>query len=93
MDNSFADLYGLFQYFLGYENREGHDDAARQIAEEGKSWSERVLRREDMALYTYRLLLEWARICDDGRLEMGWFRNQGLAERESDRKQLLSKLV
>ena len=43
------------------------DELARQIAEEGKAWAEKVLRHEDMALYVWRLLLEWARLCDERR--------------------------
>jgi hypothetical protein len=72
MDNTFVDIYGIMDYFLGYEGHGGNDEMARRIAEEGKEWAELVLRREDMAIYTYRLLLEWARVCDDNRLQMGW---------------------
>jgi hypothetical protein len=49
-----------------------HDEAARKIAEAGKAWAEKVLRREDMLVYTYRLLLEYARIIDDRRERLGW---------------------
>lgn len=49
-----------------------HDAAARRIAEEGHEWAEKVLRREDMLIYTYRLLLEYARIAADRREQMGW---------------------
>lgn len=52
--------------------REAHDDEARLIAEQGMEWSSRVLRREDMVVYMYRLILEYARITDDHRLDMGW---------------------
>ncbi|KAF2433526.1 hypothetical protein EJ08DRAFT_57944 [Tothia fuscella] len=72
MDNTFVDIYGILEYFMGYEGQGGHDENARRIAEEGQEWAEKVLRREDMAIYTYRLLLEWARICDDNREKMGW---------------------
>lgn len=48
------------------------DLAARRIAEEGRAWAERVLRREDMLLYMWRLLLEWARVCDDQRDWLGY---------------------
>jgi hypothetical protein len=61
-DNSYMDIYGVMDYFL-----RGHDDEARRIAEEGKAWAETVLRREDMRLYMWRLLLEYARVVDDKR--------------------------
>ena len=72
MDNTFADVYGIMEYFLGTESVEGHDFVAEQIALEGKRWAERVLRKEDMQIYVYRLLLEYARLCDDRRERMGW---------------------
>jgi hypothetical protein len=67
MDTTYLDIYGIMTYFLG-----GHDDVARKIALAGKAWGERVLRREDMQIYTYRLLLEYARICDDRRERLGF---------------------
>lgn len=72
MDNTFKDIYGILDYFMGFQGVGAHDDMAARIAQEGKEWAEKVLRREDMAIYTYRLLLEFARICDDNRLVMGW---------------------
>ncbi|KAM0326241.1 hypothetical protein ACHAQA_006838 [Verticillium albo-atrum] len=61
-DNTFMDLYGIMDYFL-----HGHDAAAERIALDGKRWAETVLRREDMRLYVWRLLLEYARVMDDNR--------------------------
>jgi hypothetical protein len=74
MDNTFADYYGIMEYFLGNAEQGlgGHDKAARTIALGGKAWAERVLRREDMQVYVLRLLLEFARICADDREVMGW---------------------
>ncbi|KAF2857240.1 glycosyltransferase family 90 protein [Piedraia hortae CBS 480.64] len=74
MDNTFIDFYGLMEYFLGNEELDiaGHDDVAEKIALGGKSWAEKVLRKEDMEVYVMRLLLEFARICDDDRESMGW---------------------
>jgi hypothetical protein len=31
-----------------------------------------VLRREDMLLYVWRLLLEFARVCDENRARLGY---------------------
>ena len=42
------------------------------LADEGRIWADQVLRREDMALYMWRLILEWARVCDDKRDVLGW---------------------
>ncbi|KAG8415909.1 hypothetical protein J3459_013968 [Metarhizium acridum] len=60
-DNTYQDIYGVLDYFLS------RDDEAEAIAGQGKNWTERVLRREDMKLYVWRLLLEYARVVDDGR--------------------------
>lgn len=69
MDNTLQDLYGILDYFTRDEKGDG---AARLIAELGKSWAEKVLRREDMMLYVWRLLLEFARVCDENRDRLGW---------------------
>jgi hypothetical protein len=50
----------------------GNDDAARQIAEASKDWADKVLRKEDMVIYVYRLILEYARLVDDKRDRLGW---------------------
>ncbi|TEA17614.1 Beta-1,2-xylosyltransferase 1 [Colletotrichum sidae] len=81
LDNTFQDLYGVLDFFtdgddgapskwdvhkvLGKKSK--GDDAARWIAEQGQEWAEKVLRREDMRLYVWRLLLEFARLCDEHR--------------------------
>jgi hypothetical protein len=51
---------------------DGHDDAARKIAEAGQAWAAKVLRKEDMFIYMYRLLLEYARVVDTRRERLGW---------------------
>lgn len=40
----------------------GADDLARSIAEEGRDWTSRFYRKEDMTAYVFRLYLEWARL-------------------------------
>jgi hypothetical protein len=84
MDNSFVDIYGILDYFVGTGREykvaktgkvlmEGsHDAAAEKIALAGKAWAEKVLRQEDMLIYMMRLLMEWARVCDDQRENMGF---------------------
>ena len=54
------------------DNADGHDRDAERIAIAGMDWANRVLRREDMQIYVYRLLLEFARVCDDSRDDLGW---------------------
>lgn len=42
------------------------------IAEAGRKWAAKVLRKEDMEVYFFRLLLEWGRLTDDNRDELGF---------------------
>ena len=67
VDSLYMDIYGILRYFIGYKGLGGHDRQAERIAMDGKAWAERVLRKEDMQVYVYRLLLEYARLCDDRR--------------------------
>ncbi|KAM0811863.1 putative Capsular associated protein [Seiridium cardinale] len=73
MDNRFLDYYGIMEYFLGYEDKAAsHDAQAKKIALDGKEWAGKVLRKEDMHIYVFRLLLEYARLSDERREKMGW---------------------
>jgi hypothetical protein len=107
MDNTFMDIYGIMEYFIGTEGFDqplqhkhprkrdesnlveksfssgriasakraessGHDAEAQRIAESARNWSRKVLRKEDMLIYTYRLLLEYARMMHDERERLGW---------------------
>ncbi|KAK7743357.1 hypothetical protein SLS62_010631 [Diatrype stigma] len=69
LDNTLQDLWAVLDYFT--RNRDG-DNAARFLAEEGTAWGAKVLRREDMLLYVWRLLLEFARVCDERRVWLGY---------------------
>lgn len=42
-------------------------DPGEAIAESGRIWTGKVLRKEDMEIYFFRLLLEWGRLTDDRR--------------------------
>ncbi|KAI4156495.1 MAG: hypothetical protein LQ340_000244 [Diploschistes diacapsis] len=42
------------------------------IAESGRLWAEKALRKEDMEIYLFRLLLEWGRLTDDRRDSLGF---------------------
>ena len=68
-------VWHLIAYFGGTEKGNGgngHEREGERIAEEGREWAARVLRKEDMEIYMFRLLLEWARIVDDRREELGF---------------------
>ncbi|GAM91276.1 hypothetical protein ANO11243_093240 [Dothideomycetidae sp. 11243] len=71
MDHTFSDIYGILAYFMG-NGTNGHDREAEKIALDGKEWAEQVLRLEDMEIYLFRLLLEYARLCDDDRNSLAW---------------------
>lgn len=45
---------------------------AQHIAGEGRNWAAKALRKEDMQVYMFRLLLEWGRLVDDNREELGY---------------------
>ena len=51
---------------------EGNVKAGEMIAEAGREWAGKVLRKEDMEIYMFRLLLEWGRLTDDRRDEIGF---------------------
>lgn len=80
MNNRFTDYYSLLAYFVGCNAEtcgtdgtiEGHDREAQVIAEAGAEWAKKVLRKEDMQIYAARLLLEYGRITDDKRENVGW---------------------
>jgi len=49
-----------------------HDLQSKRIALQGRDWAHRVLRNEDIEIYMFRLLLEYGRIIDDHRDEIGY---------------------
>ncbi|EHK99653.1 putative Beta-1,2-xylosyltransferase 1 [Glarea lozoyensis 74030] len=76
MDNRFLDFWGIMEYFLGYKSETmevpAHDAEGEKIAIAGQDWANKVLRREDMQIYVLRLLLEYGRLNDDRRDNMGF---------------------
>ncbi|TPX17961.1 uncharacterized protein E0L32_011962 [Thyridium curvatum] len=82
-------LHGTLAYFAGLSGRgavNGRDprwDAAAAdaswIAEQGRRWAGRALRREDAEIYLFRLLLEWGRLVSDQR--------EGMVFRVGDKKE------
>ncbi|KAI0137264.1 glycosyl transferase family 90-domain-containing protein [Xylariales sp. AK1849] len=61
-DNTYDDIYAIMDYLMN-----GHDAEAQRIAEESSEWAAKVLRRDDMLFYVWRLLLEYARVVDPHR--------------------------
>ncbi|KAI1437587.1 hypothetical protein GGR50DRAFT_48294 [Xylaria sp. CBS 124048] len=68
LDLRLGDLPRALKYFGGSA---GQDDA-KEIAEAGYVWAKKALRKEDMEVYMFRLLLEWGRLLDDRREELGF---------------------
>jgi hypothetical protein len=75
-------LWAVFEYFSGHGEEIGPgqaaagDDSARIIAEQGREWAQAALRKEDMQIYMFRLLLEWGRVVDDERERLGFSLDQ-----------------
>lgn len=78
VDARLSDVWGLTAFFGGISSgidgkvRGAHQREAERIATEGREWAEQVLRKADMEVYMFRLLLEWGRVVDDRRTEMGF---------------------
>lgn len=71
-------LWSTLAYFTGVSSdhapnpMKGHQEQGRVIAEDGHQWVGDVLRKEDMEIYFFRLLLEWGRLTDDQRDVLGY---------------------
>jgi hypothetical protein len=68
LDVRLGDFWPAVNYF---GSTQGAADA-EEIAEAGKEWAQKALRKEDMQVYMFRLLLEWGRVIDDNREDMGF---------------------
>lgn len=44
----------------------------KKIAEQGREWAQKVLRNEDLEVWYFRLLLEYGRVIDDDRYNIGF---------------------
>ncbi|KAI6093439.1 glycosyltransferase family 90 protein [Hypoxylon rubiginosum] len=67
LDVRLGDLWGAVDYLGGPGLAE-----ADEIAQAGRDWALRSLRKEDMQVYMFRLLLEWGRLVDDRREDLGF---------------------
>ncbi|KPM34683.1 hypothetical protein AK830_g11878 [Neonectria ditissima] len=93
IDPRYQALHTTFSYFTGTEKRgtlNGRETkmAARSkdgtwIGQQGSRWAEKALGEKDMEVYLFRLLLEWGRLVDDKRDEIG-FRKDSKGEYQDD---------
>ncbi|BGP55771.1 hypothetical protein JCM8202v2_003378 [Rhodotorula sphaerocarpa] len=59
----YSDLYDILAFFHGTPEGHGsHDELAKKIGLAGKHWARDHWRKQDMAAYMFRLILEWARL-------------------------------
>ncbi|GAO16716.1 hypothetical protein UVI_02002620 [Ustilaginoidea virens] len=84
VDSRYQALHTTLLYFSGTSYRAkmngintyimGRSDDAEWIAQQGQRWVQRALQSRDMEVYLFRLLLEWGRLIDDRRDEIGYRR-------------------
>lgn len=79
LDITLRDLWYHMAYFLGFGGSGAHDKAGEKIANDGREWALKVLRKDDMRLYMYRVLLEYARLCDEERDNLGFVEGETVA--------------
>lgn len=85
LDPRLQDVWSTLAYFAGVnvpvtDRKTGksrplmapHDIQGKWIANEGRKWAKAALRKEDMEIYFFRLLLEWGRLTDDRRDSLGF---------------------
>ncbi|KAH6608994.1 glycosyltransferase family 90 protein [Trichoderma cornu-damae] len=86
IDPRYQALHTTVAYFSGTENRpkvNGRDTSmpgrmqdAEWIVQQGQRWATKALREKDMEIYLFRLLLEWGRLIDDRRSEIGFRKDE-----------------
>ncbi|KAI6759087.1 hypothetical protein HG531_013848 [Fusarium graminearum] len=85
IDTRYQGLHTTLTYFTGTHNKahiNGRDtdmkaqtkDAA-WIAQQGAKWTKEALGEKDREVYLFRLMLEWARLVDDKRDDIGTVKN------------------
>ncbi|KAF4997081.1 hypothetical protein FGRMN_4112 [Fusarium graminum] len=85
IDTRYQGLHSTLTYFTGTQKKahlNGRDtDMEAQtkdgawIAQQGAKWAKAVLNKKDREVYLFRLLLEWGRLIDDNRDEIGTSKN------------------
>jgi hypothetical protein len=87
VDVRYQSLHTVFTYFSGTVDRpmvsdnpkpiEEHTRKAERIVEQGRKWAEAAISQKDMEIYLFRLLLEWGRLINDRRDEIGFRIGEG----------------
>ncbi|OAQ73424.1 glycosyltransferase family 90 protein [Pochonia chlamydosporia 170] len=82
IDPRYQALHTTLLYFTGTANKakmkgintylKGRSSDAEWIAQQGQRWANKSLGKKDMEIYLFRLLLEWGRLIDDRRDEIGY---------------------
>ncbi|KAH0544209.1 hypothetical protein FGG08_001654 [Glutinoglossum americanum] len=81
LDSRLHALHSTLAYFQGIDTTDmngrpvrlaAHEREAESIAEAGREWADEVTREEDKLIYFFRLCLEWGRLTDDRRDEIGF---------------------
>ncbi|GAA6014641.1 hypothetical protein JCM11491_000179 [Sporobolomyces phaffii] len=69
----YTDLFDVMAFFSGdLDGQNHHEHLAKRIADNGKDYTERFWRYEDMEAYFFRLTLEWARVSAEDRESMDY---------------------
>ncbi|KIW79078.1 hypothetical protein Z517_08918 [Fonsecaea pedrosoi CBS 271.37] len=55
-----------------FDQEEAGKVEGKRIAEQGRNWAQKVLRNEDLEVWYFRLLLEYGRLIDDDRYNIGF---------------------
>lgn len=69
-------------YFMGLEDKGRINgravpmppriEDAKWITQEGRQWAAKAIRKEDAQIYMFRLLLEWGRVINEKRDDIGF---------------------
>lgn len=82
IDLRYQGLHSTYAYFTGTDARgkingretrmKGRQADADWIGQQGKRWAEKALGEKDKEVYLFRLFLEWGRLLDDKRDDIGF---------------------
>lgn len=94
VDNRYNDRYSLLTDFIGTGSSSStqdvkvsaHDYEAMKLAQQEMEWAAKVLRRGDIGIYAFRLLLKCGRVIDYNRDRIGVVGDGGLEMEEFDQK-------